>query len=273
MKRFHTYLFSSILCFGCIPVMAAPLLEVSDVKLQQRDVDNFLAYKNMEDQSLSQEQRKNLLETLFLREKLSNSTFAKDIEASDAFKTIVNEFRKDLLAQQVLEKQSHHKVPDFTDRAKELYQANLESKYTLPERFHVKTLSFKKNEQASLLQAHEQLQKDPSAIESISKTYAAKLEERWVSSQNSAIKVWKSAKQLADDKQWVSNPLNFREESKLLVLLDSKPAELMPFEKVKDELLEKLKQEHIDNRRKDIINALKYEYKANAKIDEAYLKD
>lgn len=273
MKRFHTYLFSSIFIFSCVPAMATSVLDASGVKLQQSDIDNFLAYKNMEEKALSQEQRESLLETLFLREKLSTSTFAKEIEASDQFQVIVNEFRKDLLAQQALEKQSQHETPDFSDRAKELYQANLASKYTLPERFHVKTLTFKKHEQEQLLKAYEELQKDPSAIEALSKSYAAKLEERWVSSQNSAAKVWKSAKQLAGDKQLVSNPLNFREESKLLVLLGTKPAEVMPFDRVKDELLEELKQEYIENHRKDIINTLKNEYKANAKIDEAYLQE
>jgi hypothetical protein len=273
MKQFHTYFFSGLFFFFSLSVVAASVLEAPNVTLQQDDIDRFLMYKNMQGQPLSREQREGLLETLFLREKLSTSETAKSITASDEFNAIVNEFRKDLLAQKVLEQQSQQDVPDFTDRAKELYQANLTAKYTLPERYQVNTLSFKKHEQENLAKAHEQLQKDHTDLEGISKAHSAKLEERWISSQNSARKVWETAKNLLENKQTVSEPIHFREESQLLVLLDSKPAEVIPFEKIKDELLNELKQEYIENHRKDIINTLKAEYKAEAKINEAYLQE
>lgn len=239
------------------------VMQGSGIKLAKADLDRFLAFKKMDYQQLNTDQREKVLQGLFLREKLTKLEAAESVLQSEHYQHIMAEFGKELLAQLSLQAQAEQDLPDFSKRSEELYQSQLET-YTEPASIKVHVLDLKKTEAATV---REKLASRSLSIEQAIKDYNGKT--RWIHHKNSSPVLWKAAQGLSKEHA-LSDVLMFREDSKLLYYVDQREQSLIPFDRVKNDIVKQLQQAYIEDQQQIIINQLKQSFKQDIQVNPIY---
>jgi len=266
IKNTIPFVLSTLFVFSSVAVAEisqTTILQGGGVKLEKTDLDRFLHFKKIDYERLDKDQREKLLQALFLREKLTELQVAETVLQSDHYQQVMAEFGKELLAQLSLKAQGEKDLPDFSKRAKELYQSRSDE-HTEPASIKVHVLDLKKDEAAAV---REKIAADSLSIEQAIKQYNG--QTRWINHKNSSPVLWKAAQNLSNQ-QALSEVLAFREDSKLLYYVDQKAEEIIPFDRVKNDIVKQLQQAYIEDQQQIIINKLKQSFKEDVQINPAY---
>ncbi|MGV6809818.1 MAG: hypothetical protein ACWA5U_08080 [bacterium] len=230
---------------------AVDLLNADNIQLNRQDLQQFLAYKHINVAQVSEEKRIKLLKNLYLRERLIQHSSSELIKNSTEYQEKVTQFKKELLAEMSLAVQTQKGMPDFSKRAKEIYQADKSEKYTLPISYHV---HFFELDPTNAKKIHQQLtQKTLDLAKAQQMTQSGY--PRWINKNNVSPALWQTAQALSVESP-LSTPIYFRDQAWLLYFLDQKPSTVIPFADVKADIEQSLKDDYQKNQQTLLIKKL-----------------
>ncbi|MGB1256577.1 MAG: peptidylprolyl isomerase, partial [Thiolinea sp.] len=116
------------------------VLKSENYLLSLQTLEQTLAARGFTAESVSPAQRKALLRELFIRDSLLRQQQQIPKSALSAFETKLDDYRRSQLAKLTLDVLSESDMPDFSKRARELYEVQKEQKYRLPLRLRVRVL-------------------------------------------------------------------------------------------------------------------------------------
>ncbi len=126
---------------GFKPLLADGWVLKSDDYLLARDLfEQTLQVRGFKTKSLSAKQQQALLQELFIRENLLLQQDKVPAAALAEFNEKLQEYRRNQLARLTLDSLVDAGMPDFSQRAKELYEVRKQEQYQLPLRLRVRIL-------------------------------------------------------------------------------------------------------------------------------------
>ena len=249
----------------------------TDTKIDKQQIQSYLEFQHSTLEQVPLSKREKLLENWFIREHLSSLALQHKLDNSEKYKNALQEFKKDLLAKLALSELSKKKLPDFSARAKEIYQAEKDSKYHLPIRLRVKQIFLNEEDEVLAKEIYQKLiSKKLDIDEAISKyskdaeKHLTKGDSYWFHKGQKSSDFYKKASQLSPENP-ISKP--FKDGKKLIILsfVDKKKAGTINFADVKNKIISKLEQEYIDAERKLIIEKIKQDFAENIEINPDFL--
>ncbi|WML87130.1 peptidylprolyl isomerase [Thiothrix subterranea] len=286
------YQYLALLLYACTPLVGATDAAIASqwvFKDQQMTFSETLlkpalAFQALSLQDMNEENRHKTLEDLYIREVLVKKGIGQDTSRSTELEERVNEFRKSELSRLALEKASEEGMPDFTARAKELYEANREDKYALPLRLRVRTVEM-------LIDEGQQEQVRQKLSDIRTQILSGKLDFKAaaiVNSPNSAHKMregdsfWFRQGKVPDTfyseaaKLSAENPLSsvlvLGNTAYLLQYLDRKEPETLTFEQVKPNIIAELQREYRTDKVKQLTQQLREQFKRDVTVNPVFLK-
>ncbi|MDQ5769547.1 peptidylprolyl isomerase [Thiothrix subterranea] len=286
------YQYLALLLYACTPLVGATDAAIASqwvFKDQQMTFPETLlkpalAFQALNLQDMNEENRHKTLEDLYIREILVKKGIGQDTSRSTELEERVNEFRKSELSRLALEKASEEGMPDFTARAKELYEANREDKYALPLRLRVRTVEM-------LIDEGQQEQVRQKLSDIRTQILSGKLDFKAaaiVNSPNSAHKMregdsfWFRQGKVPDTfyseaaKLSAENPLSsvlvLGNIAYLLQYLDRKEPETLTFEQVKPNIIAELQREYRTDKVKQLTQQLRDQFKRDVTVNPVFLK-
>ncbi|HHC74761.1 MAG TPA: hypothetical protein ENK78_06775 [Thiothrix sp.] len=227
------------------------ILHSDKIQLNRQDLQQFLAYKKIDVSQIPEEKRIKLLKNLYLRERLIKDNSSELIKNSPDYQEKVKQFKKELLAEMSLATQTQKGMPDFSKRAKEIYQADKNEKYTLPMSYQVNFFELDPKQAQPIHQQLMHKSLDLAKAQQITQSGQA----RWINKNNVSPALWQAAQALSKESP-LSSPLYFRDQAWLLYLVDQKPASIIPFANVKADIEQSLKDDYQKNQQALLIKKL-----------------
>jgi len=242
-----------VLSFSSIAIAASSdvLLKSDNTQISLQDFQQFLAYKKIDLSKIPDDKRINILKALYLRDRLIQRPNSQSIEQSKAYQEKVTQFKHELLAEMKLNAQVQENIPDFSQRAKELYQADREEKYTLLMRYHVHFFELTPDQANKIHQQFIDKTIDLGQAQQTTRSGGT----RWINKKNVSNELWQAAQTLSNSSP-LSQPVYFRDQAWLLYFLDKKPQEIIPFSNVKGEIEQTLIDDYQKNQQSLLIKTL-----------------
>lgn len=242
-----------VLSFSSIAIAASSdvLLKSDNTQISLQDFQQFLAYKKIDLSKIPDDKRINILKALYLQNRLIQHPSSQSIEQSKAYQEKVTQFKHELLAEMKLNAQIQVNMPDFSQRAKELYQADREEKYTLPMRYHVHFFELTPDQANKIHQQFIDKTIDLGQAQQTTRSGGT----RWINKKNVSNELWQAAQTLSNSSP-LSQPVYFRDQAWLLYFLDRKPQEIIPFSNVKGEIEQTLLDDYQKNQQSLLIKIL-----------------
>ena len=249
-----------------------------DKTIDEQQIKTYLSFQHATLEQVPTAKREKLLENWFIRESLANAAIKEKIDQSEEFQQTLKEFRQDLLAKLALTKLSKQKLPDFTERAKEIYQAEKNEKYHIPTRFKVKQIILDKDKKQLAEEIHHKLSKGEITIDAAIKQYSTdplkkrlgKTDGFWFQKGQQSDLFYEQAERLSADK-----PLSdvFDDDNQLIVLyfIDKKNEQTTSFKDAKKDIISKLEHDYIETERSIILEKIKKEFATNISINPDFL--
>lgn len=211
-------------------------------------------------------------ETLFIRDALIAKGMELGLENNPELQRLVEEFRKDQLARMALEAALEAGMPDFTERAREIYQVRKDKQYSLPLRLRVSVLEKKllAGEEDGIRDRMKAIRADIAAgkldFEAAVMQYSeaanlglVKGDSQWFYKGQRPEPFYETAAALTPENP-LSEVFEHRGIAYLLHYTDRKEAETLSFEQVKADIIAELQQEHREIRRKILLDELREQY-------------
>lgn len=220
-------------------------------------------------------------ETLFIRDALIAKGMALGLEDNPELHRLVEEFRKDQLARMALEAAIDEGMPDFTGRAREIYQVRKDKQYSLPLRLRVSILEKKLvvGEEDAIRDWMKEIRADIAAgklsFEAAVTQYSeaanlglVKGDSQWFHEGQKPDPFYEAAAALTPDKP-LSEVFEHRGIAYLLHYTDRKEAETLSFEQVKADIIAELQQEHRETRQKMLLDELREQFRLKSSQNAA----
>lgn len=243
-----------------------------------------LAFQGLDLQEMDTATRQTTLEDLYIRELLIKQGIDHDTKRQTELEERVNEFRKAELSRLALEKASEVGMPDFTERAHELYLAHQEDKYQLPLRLRVRTVEIpivgnnadSVKQQLADIRTQVLAGKLDFSVAAIahSPSSAHKMREGdsfWFWQGKVPDAFYAAAVQLRADNP-LSDVLILGDTGYLLYYLDRKEPETLTFEQVKPNLIAELQREYRTNKVKQLTQQWREQFKRDVTVNPDFLK-
>lgn len=212
-------------------------------------------------------------ETLYIRDALVQKGVAEGLDKSPELEKLVNDFRQEQLARLALEAASQDGMPDFSQRAEELYQVRLDKDYNVPLRLRVRVLSIDMlpGQDAVVRNNLEDIRAQvvagkldfKVAIQQHSTDAEKKLTEgdtQWFHKGQKTDAFYAAAEKL-DANNTLSDVFIHQNTAYLLQFIDRKAAEIIPFAEVKADIVAGLEKDYRENKKKLVLEALQAEFK------------
>ena len=259
--------------------------KAKDLELSQKDFDSALKFRSISLNQLGDKKRKQVLEDLYVREKLLGTNPSLSVEQQAELDEQLAEFRKAKLADLALQKLGTQDLPDFLPRAQELYEARKDKQYTFPERLRVNILEIEPlpEKMAEAQQQLNQVKQDISSGKIDFKKALLKYgtnpnrtldngDSYWFSAAQKA-KVFYEAANKLNQAQPLSEVFTMDGKAYLLQFVGRKSAEVASFDSVKDELLNELKAGYIAAQQEKIMTEWRESFRKDAEINPALLQE
>jgi parvulin-like peptidyl-prolyl isomerase len=217
-----------------------------------------------------------MTETLYIRDALVQKGLAKGLDKSPELAKLVNEFRQAQLARLALEAASQEGMPDFSQRAEELYQVHLDKDYNLPIRLRVRVLEMdiQPGQEAVVRKTVEDLRAQIVAGKLDFKVallqYSTDAEKRltegdtqWFHKGEKPDAFYEAAEKL-DANHTLSDVFINHHTAYLLQFMGRKVAEVLPFAAVKADIVAGLEKDYREEKQKMLLEALKAAFKQQA---------
>lgn len=216
---------------------------------------------------LDSEKRTALFKELALREALVNQQSLLSREQAQQVEKQVNDTRKTLVAQQVLDALAAKDMPDFSARAEELYQARKVTQYTTPLRLRVRVLQQKiQGDVGSVLSTLNTLRQQvltgsldfKQAVKQYSDAANKSLTEGdsfWFDASQKSANFFQAAAQLTKT-QPLSEAFVSGDSAYLLYFLERQEATIQPYAAVKDQIIAELKEAYLKQQRQQVLDTL-----------------
>ena len=251
----------------------------NNLQIDKQQIQSYLEFQQATLDQVPISKREQLLENWFIRESLVKKAKEDKLDSTEKYHQAIQEFRQDLLAKLALSKLSKKNIPDFIERAKEIYQAEKSSKYQFPEKLRVKQIILSKEKKQLADDIYQKLNSGEltfdKAVEQYSnepRKYLSKGLSYWFNKGQKSNVFYQNANALSQD-NLISKP--FEDKDKLIILsfVDRKPAETKTFNDVKDEIISTLEQDYIVTERKVIIKKIKQDFAENMEINPEFLNE
>lgn len=126
---------------GLSPLLAADwVLKNGSFAVARDTFEQTLAARGFDVDAISEQQQQALLQELFIRESLLLQQDKVAPAAMAVFEERLREYRRNQLARLVLDSLAEEGMPDFSRRARELYEVRKTAQYQLPLRLRVRVL-------------------------------------------------------------------------------------------------------------------------------------
>lgn len=215
-------------------------------------------------------------ETLYIRDALVQKGLAKGLDKSPELEKLVSEFRQDQIARLALEDASKEGMPDFSQRAEELYQVHLDTDYSLPVRLRVRVLEMdmQPGQEAvvrkTLDDIHSQVIAGKLDFKVALLQYSTDAEKKltegdsqWFHKGEKPDAFYEAAEKL-DANHTLSDVFIHHNTAYLLQFIDRKAAEVLPFAAVKANIVAGLEKDYREEKQKMVLEALKAAFKQQA---------
>ena len=254
------------------------VMKQNDKKIDQQTIQNYLDFQNASLDQVPVNKRKKLLENWFIRESLAQMARDEKLDQDEKYQQAVKQFQQDYLAKLALSTLSKKDMPDFSERAKEIYQSEKDSKYQHPLRLKVKQVILNKEQQTLAEDIHNKLLANTLDIDTAIKQYSIDPQKH----RNNGSSYWFRQGQKPDtyyqhaEKLSKKQPFSdvFELDGKLYILAyqDRKEAGTDSFASVKDEIIAKLKQDYIETQQQVIVDKIKQDFAKRVEINPEFLK-
>ena len=210
---------------------------------------------------------------VFIRNALVQQGMEKGLHKSPAFRLMMSQYRKNQLAKMTLDRVASENMPDFTQRAEEIYHARLDSDYRLPLRLRVRALEMQipAGQEAAIRQQLAGIRADvlagkldfKQAVMQFSTNAEKTLTQgdtQWFSKGQKPELFYDTAAKLTPANK-LSEVIVNQQTAYLLQLIERKEAEVQPFAAVKDQIVADLAKSFREDQTKVLLQALEQRFK------------
>jgi parvulin-like peptidyl-prolyl isomerase len=273
MKLIKSSILAAVLVASSIQA-AEVLATVNGKAITKSDIDFSLKQTGMSFDKLNKAQQKQLVNRLIERELLIDVAKKNNIENDAEYKKSLENFKKDLLIKVWMDKVYERTLVSDSE-ANKFYQDN-KDKFKQKEQVHARHILVKTKEEAQKI--IDELKKYKG--EELKKKFIelAKTKSTGPSGKNGGdlgyftkgqmVKPFEDAVFSMKKGEVSSKPVQTQFGYHVIYLEDKKEASLTPFEKVKDKIIEQLKQKKF----KEAIDSALKKAKENAKVESSFLK-
>ena len=259
--------------------------KTKDLEFPHAALNSALKFRNITLNQLSDQKRKRALEDLYVREKLLVTSTPLSAAQQAELDEELAEFRKAKLADLALQQLGTQGLPDFLPRAQEVYEARKATQYSFPERLRVNVLEIEPLP-SKMADAQQQLTQVKQAIAEGKLDFKKALlqygtnpsrtlnggDSYWFSAAQKAKVFYDAANQLSDT-QPLSEVFTMDGKAYLLQFVGRKPAEVVSFESVKDELVKELKASYLAAQQEKTMTEWREKFRKEAEINPALLQE
>lgn len=246
--------------------------------------DETLEARGFDVQQLSHKQGQALLRELFIRETLLKQQDKVPTERLAVLDKQLADYRKTQLAKLTLDSLSESEMPDYSERAREIYEARKERDYLLPLKLRVRVLS-KRISTENKDEIIEQLQTlrgqlvsgeldFRQAVLAHSDDPKKKLTEGdsfWFSREQKPSSFFKVADGLTDE-QPVSDVFFDQNSAYLIYFMGRQNPIQRPFAEVKDSIVSELQDDYRNQQRSLLLGELRERFQSQVEINPGVLK-
>ncbi|WML89685.1 peptidylprolyl isomerase [Thiothrix lacustris] len=213
-------------------------------------------------------------EAAFIRDALIKQGLEQGLDKSPELEKLVTEYRNDQLSRLALEASRDKGMPDFTARAEEIYQARLDTQYTLPLRLRVRVLEMnlptgKETEiqdklkaiRAEVVAGKVDFKAAVIANSNTTELSLTQGDSQWFKKGDKPDLFFEKAEQLSVDKP-LSEVFIHQKTVYLLSFIDRKEPEIRQFDAVKPEIIAELQKEYREDHEKMVLDALREAFTA-----------
>lgn len=209
----------------------------------------------------------------FIRNALVQQGMHQGLHKSPAFRLLMSQYRKAQLAKMALEHAASENMPDFSQRAAEIYQARLDSDYRLPLRLRVRALEMPipLGQEAAVRQQLTTIRAEVVAgkldFTQAVMQYSANAEKpltqgdtQWFYKGQKPEAFYTAAAQLSADNA-LSEVIVNQQTAYLLQFMGRKEAETQPFAEVKAQIMAELAKSYREEQAKVVLHELEARFK------------
>ena len=256
-------------------IIKTPTWELSKVHYE-----SALTVKGVDPKTLiTPEQKRPVLQDLYIRESLLQQALKQGLDKDIRIQQQLEEMRKDLLARRALETLLDQNAPDFTQRAKEVYQARLASVYTFPLRLKLQLIQINTPTAESQAKAKQQLETLYQELQQQKITFEQAIEQysqapdkaltpagQWYKADQLPSIVFGAGAELKENAP-LSTVLITDKAMYLVKYLERREPEVITFDQAKDELIASLKTEYRIGQQQVLINQLRQQFEQDAQLN------
>lgn len=258
-------------------------LKTKDLTISKVTVEDTLKARGFTPAMLDSKNRQALMQELFVRESLlaKQASILLKPEQLNLLDKQVDDFRKGQLSRLILDELAVAQMPDFEERAKEIYEARKASDYQLPLRLRVRVIEKKLGtDEAAARKRLEDIKAQvaqgsldfKAAVLSDSDANDKKLTEGdsfWFHQGQKVTAFYEAAAGLSADKP-LSYILVYEEKAYLLQFIGRQEAMQQTYAEVKDKILAELSEAYKQEQRKALLDQLRTSYSQGVEIAPAY---
>jgi parvulin-like peptidyl-prolyl isomerase len=272
MKIIKGSIIASMLLVGTLNA-GDVLATVNGVAIDKSTIDATFKNRGMSFDKLPQEQKKQILDRLIERELLVEIAKKDGTENDAEYKKDLENLKKDLLIKTWMNK-AYKKTLISDSEANKYYQDN-KDKYKEPEKVRARHILVKSEDEAKkIIDELKNLKGDALKNKFIE---LAKAKSKGPSGKNGGdlnyfargqmVKPFEEAAFSMKKGEISTKPIKTQFGYHIIYLEDKKPASIKPFEKVKESIIAKMRQEHFRKSIQDTIDKVKKEAKIDIKLN------
>jgi peptidyl-prolyl cis-trans isomerase C len=275
------------LILGAVLSLSTPLIVQADNtwiiktpqwELSKQQYESTLSVKHADPKQLTKPEQQQLLQDIYIRESLMYQALEQGLDKDPKVLEQLEEMRRDLLARNALEQQVNKNKPDFAVRAKELYQARLATDYSFPVRYKLQIIQLNAVQPEQKTKAQERLTQIRADLEKNTLTFAQAV-ERYSEAADKALTQngqWYKVDQLPTElaepltkltPDSLSTVINANHAVFLVKYLEKRDPEVISFEKIKDELIQRIETEYRMGQQKMILDELRQRFSKEAQLN------
>ena len=257
------------------------VLKTTHYSLSRELLNDTLSARGFSAEALSAKQQNALLQELFIRESLLAEQSRIPTEMMQAFENKLNDYRRGQLAKLTLDVLSESGMPDFSKRARELYEVRKDEQYQLPLRLRVrvlqKTLSGEPDNDSATVKTLEALLSDIKADKldfkqavlehsDDPKRTLAGGDSFWFQQGQKPARFFENAKALTAAKPYSEVFIHDTSAYILQFIGRQEPVE-RSFTEVKEEILSELKKQYREEQRKLLLTELRERFQNDVEVN------
>ena len=217
----------------------------------------------------------------YVRNALVKQGEQKGLDKSPQFRLLMSQFRKEQLARLALEHAAGERLPDFTARAQEVYQARLSKDFTLPLRLRARVLLLRiaDGQQAATVQQLQGIRAEILAgkldFKQAVMTYSQAADKhftqgdtQWFHKGQVSPAIYDAVLRL-NPAQALSDVLVDQQTAYLIQFMDRQEARTIPFAEAKAALVNELQQGYREEQQQALLQQLKTEFQTQAQTQAA----